>query len=74
MLNILYNNRGAFACVRLGVQRDSGCFYAIKSIIKKKWDAYQHSTTRKIQLMDEVELMKQAKHDHIVSVCLHFYI
>ena len=58
---------GAFAVVKLCVERDTGRQYAMKIIEKKKF-ALNHGSKRGEALMDEVKILQKLNHPHIIAI------
>ena len=58
---------GAFAVVKLCVERDTGRQYACKIIEKKKF-ALNHGSKRGEALMDEVKILQKLNHPHIIQI------
>jgi serine/threonine-protein kinase Chk2 len=58
---------GAFAVVKLCINKKSGKQFAMKIIEKKKF-AMNHGSKRDNALMDEVNILKRLNHNNIISI------
>ena len=58
-------NSGAFATVRLAIEKDTGAKFAIKIIDKHKFET---SNSSGHSLMDEVNILKKINHPNIIGI------
>ena len=58
---------GAFAVVKVCVERDTGRRYAMKIIEKKKF-ALNHGSRRGNAILDEVKILQRLNHPHIIQI------
>lgn len=61
---------GAFAVVKVCVEKATGTKYAVKIMDKKKFLQFQQSS--RDCLMDEVKILRKVHHENIVSIKEHF--